>query len=150
MQASDMVLLVRDAKTGRILVKPPAEEYWLLPGKSGVGRASKNEWKVLKRVGPELFKQVEDQRDWHFGFTEYYDIWIGDYGAGQCCSRLYNGIQEVSTTARVEKPSRDMLLTSPVVDQGTSLLHSFRSLQSLCPPLQDAHQRPHDPSCTQD
>lgn len=102
MQANDMVLLVRDAKSGRILVKPPEEERWIIREKSGVGRASKNEWNVLKRVGPELFKEVEDHRKWHFGFTEYYDIWIWDYEAGQCYSRLYNGIQEVSTTARVE------------------------------------------------
>lgn len=49
MQSSRVLVLIQDAKTGRILVKPqesPENQYWLARRKTGFGRASKNEWDV--------------------------------------------------------------------------------------------------------
>ena len=49
MQSSRVVVLIRDAKTGKILVKPPEKpenQTWLVRTKCGLGRASKKEWNV--------------------------------------------------------------------------------------------------------
>ena len=69
---------MRDAKTGKILHSPPPDERWLKREKSGLGRASKNEWDVIASVGEEFFELMERNRDWYFGFSEYYDVYIWD------------------------------------------------------------------------
>jgi hypothetical protein len=70
MQTSHLVLLVRDAKTGSILVKPPEDKLWLVREKSGVGRAAKNEWNIIQQVGTNFFEEMDKHRRWHFGFKE--------------------------------------------------------------------------------
>jgi hypothetical protein len=50
--------LVRDRKTGRILIQPPKEELWLLREKSGWGRATRNEFDVIGEIGPAFFEQM--------------------------------------------------------------------------------------------
>lgn len=97
MQTGDIILLVRDAATGRILVKPPEEELWLLREKSGIGRAAKNEWNVLEEVGPDFFKKMDDTRRWHFGFPDYYDVYVWDATPGLSFHSLYCYVQEVSS-----------------------------------------------------
>ena len=57
MQTSKVLVLVRDAKTGRILTSPPDDELWLTREKSGIGRASKNEWTVGTSVGKKFFEK---------------------------------------------------------------------------------------------
>jgi hypothetical protein len=58
MQSHRLLLLVRDAETGQLLIKPPEEERWLYREKSGLGRASKNEFHIIKSIGPEFFEQL--------------------------------------------------------------------------------------------
>jgi hypothetical protein len=70
MQTSSLVLLVRDGKTGSILVKPPEKEAWLVREKTGLGRAARNEWNVIQKVGTEFFEDMDRHREWHFGFKE--------------------------------------------------------------------------------
>jgi hypothetical protein len=50
--------LVRDRKTGKILIQPPEEELWLLREKSGWGRATRNEFDVIGEIGPAFFEQM--------------------------------------------------------------------------------------------
>jgi hypothetical protein len=50
--------LVRDRKTGRILIQPPKNELWLLREKSGWGRATRNEFDVIGEIGPDFFEQM--------------------------------------------------------------------------------------------
>ena len=76
MQTHELLLLVRDAETGRLLITPPEEERWLLREKSGLGRAAKNDWNVIKSVGPQFFEQMDQYQKWHFSFKEYYDVYI--------------------------------------------------------------------------
>jgi hypothetical protein len=49
---------VRDGKTGKILIQPPKEDLWLLPEKSGWGRAARNEFDVISEFGPEFFEKM--------------------------------------------------------------------------------------------
>ncbi|KAK5122094.1 hypothetical protein LTR85_004340 [Meristemomyces frigidus] len=84
MQSGRLCLLVRDAKTGRILVKPPEEHLWIVWYKSGMGHASKNEWVEAKKVGEDMFEMLSTKEavPWRFGFNEYYDLQIWDLQPG--------------------------------------------------------------------
>jgi hypothetical protein len=62
MMTLELMVLVRDAKTGEILVKPPKEERWLIREKVGWGRASRNEYKDIAWVGPKFFEAMDKCR----------------------------------------------------------------------------------------
>jgi hypothetical protein len=96
MQSHRLLMLVRDAETGRILVKPPEEERWLIREKSGLGRAIKGQWNVIKAIGPKFFEEMDRYRKWNFGFKEYYDIYLWDLPVGESFPALYNAVQEVT------------------------------------------------------
>jgi hypothetical protein len=96
MQTSQVLVLIRDAKTGRIISEPPKDELWLTREKFGLGRAPKNEWIFLAKIGPGFFQKMEDAREWHFGFNDYYDVYIWDLEPGQHFADLYNTVYEVS------------------------------------------------------
>jgi len=96
MQSQTVVLLVRDAETGKLLVKPEEEQRWLYREKSGVGRASRNEgWHIIKSIGPTFFEEMDKYRKWKFSFKEYYDVYVWDLKAGEPFAVLYNTVQEV-------------------------------------------------------
>ncbi|KAJ4515048.1 hypothetical protein HRR83_006116 [Exophiala dermatitidis] len=76
MYSSQVFILVRDGKTGRILVEPPEEELWLVRQRSGYGRASRSEWETIRYVGPRFFEEMERHRSFRLGFDDYYDIYI--------------------------------------------------------------------------
>ena len=57
MQSCEVCVLIRDAKTSEILRSPPDKELWLHRQKSGIGRASKNEWTVVAEVGQAFFEK---------------------------------------------------------------------------------------------
>lgn len=95
MQRHRLLVLVRDAETGNLVIKPPEEERWLMRQKAGLGRAAKNDWNVIKSVGPEFFEVMEKYRGWNFSFKEYYDVYVWDLEPGECFPVLYNLVQEV-------------------------------------------------------
>lgn len=96
MQSHTLIVLVRDAETGKLLIKPEEEERWLLREKSGIGRASRNSgWNVLKSVGPAFFEEMDRYRKWKFSFKEYYDVYVWDLVVGEPFAVLYNTVQEV-------------------------------------------------------
>ena len=95
-----MLLLVRDAKTGKILYEPPLDpdgesSTWLIRHKAGLGRASKNEWKIVSEVGPEFFETAEKHRQWHFEFNDHYNAYIWDLVPGDHFSNLYDKVHMV-------------------------------------------------------
>ena len=97
MYAGHIQLLVRDAKTGRILVEPPEEHRWLVREKGGLGRTSRTEWIVRKSVGEDMFEQISGKkvREWQFGFTSYYDIIVWDSFPGKNFANLYKRLQRL-------------------------------------------------------
>ncbi|KAL3426787.1 hypothetical protein PVAG01_00296 [Phlyctema vagabunda] len=74
MQAHELLVLVRDAVDGTLIVKSPEEERWLIREKSGLGRASKNARNVLN-------------------FKEHYDVYMWDLAVGEPFPLLYNAVQ---------------------------------------------------------
>ncbi|GKU15973.1 unnamed protein product, partial [Fusarium langsethiae] len=56
MRTGELLVMVRDGKTGRVITAPSDEQLWTYRKKQGLGRASKNEWDTILEVGPEFMK----------------------------------------------------------------------------------------------
>lgn len=89
------LILVRDAKTGKIITKPPEEHLWLARKKSGIGRANKNEWDKVKRIDEDYFVEMDERKQWHFAFDDYYEVFIWDLEPGAPFGGLYDHILKV-------------------------------------------------------
>ncbi len=112
MRTSRVLVLIRDAKTSRILSSPPANQLWLHCEKAGSGRARKNDWSAQTEVRPEFFEKsipplsdllanvadsrlVEELRQWHFGFNDYYDVYIWDLKPSKPWINFFDTIYQV-------------------------------------------------------
>lgn len=96
MQSGSLQILVRDAKTGQIVRAPLGDERWLHRVKSGLGRASKNEWEVVQEVDRDFFEHLDHVRDWRFSFDSYYDVFIWDFAPGEDPMELFHRLVDVS------------------------------------------------------
>ncbi|KAJ8107718.1 hypothetical protein OPT61_g8673 [Boeremia exigua] len=112
MESWELRALVRDAKTGRVLISPPEDELWLLREKSGWGRASRNEYEVVGEIGPAFFESMDKSRKWHFGFDEFYDVYIWDSTPGRPFFAMQRKIEEVLTRAMRVRELKDMFSTA--------------------------------------
>ncbi|QDS75109.1 hypothetical protein FKW77_007267 [Venturia effusa] len=110
MKSSTVCVLVRDGKDGRIVVKPPEDQLFLVREKSGRGRASKNEWTDIQVVGERFFEEMDQRRTWHFGFNDYYDVYVWDLCSGDDFQTLYRAIYETLLKARRATEPREMYL----------------------------------------
>lgn len=93
---SECFLLVRDAETGQILVKPPEEERWTMrasaPQGHHPGKKIQGEWDILEEIGPQFFEQMDKFREWNFSFKDHYDVYIWNVQVGEPYAVLYNAI----------------------------------------------------------
>ncbi|KAF1830577.1 hypothetical protein BDW02DRAFT_558680 [Decorospora gaudefroyi] len=108
METWELRALVRDRKTGRILIKPPKDELWLLREKSGWGRAAKNDFEIVGEVGPGFFEKMEALRSWQLNFEEYYDVYIWATVPGEPVWSLRKKLQEVLARALRVRGLKDM------------------------------------------
>lgn len=90
MRTGELLIMVRDGKTGRVITAPPSEHLWTYRKKQGLGRASKNEWENVLEVGPKYFLMTDRLREWRFGFNDYYDVFIWDFVPGESAMDMYN------------------------------------------------------------
>lgn len=97
METWELRALVRDRKSGKILISPPEDELWILRQKSGWGRAARNEFDVIGEIGPTFFEQMDRSRKWHFGFPEVYDVYVWDSSPGRSFFILQRKLEEVSS-----------------------------------------------------
>ncbi|KAI8946385.1 hypothetical protein F4801DRAFT_564907 [Xylaria longipes] len=106
MRTGEVLLAVRDGRTGKIITAPRSKDaLWTLRSKRGIGRAAKKEWDVELEIGPEYFEFVEQYRNWHLGFDDYYEVWIWHFVPGQSGVLLYNSIvEELRRAWRIVKP----------------------------------------------
>ncbi|KAH0489941.1 hypothetical protein TgHK011_001430 [Trichoderma gracile] len=105
MRTGELLVLVRDGKTGRVITAPPDEHLWTYRSKSGIGRASKNEWQNVLEVGPAYFYMTDVLREWRFSFDDYYDVFIWSFVPGQSPLDMYNVvISELRTAWRITHP----------------------------------------------
>jgi hypothetical protein len=90
MRTGEVLVMVRDGKTGRVITAPSDEELWTYRKKQGLGRASRNEWHNVLEMGPDFMKMMDVMRKWRFGFSDYYDVYIWDLVPGQSSVDMYN------------------------------------------------------------
>ncbi|KAK6075005.1 hypothetical protein SCUP234_08004 [Seiridium cupressi] len=106
MRAGDMLVLVREGKTGKVLTCPNEEHLFSYRVKQGLGRASKNEYEDILNIGPEYFAVADRLRRWRFGFDDYYDVWLWGYAPGRERIDTYNLlISELRNAWQFTKPS---------------------------------------------
>ncbi|KAF2638583.1 hypothetical protein P280DRAFT_471187 [Massarina eburnea CBS 473.64] len=108
MESWQIRAIVRDRTTGKILIKPPVEELWLMRQKSGYGRAAKNEFENMVEVGPEFFERMDSIRKWRFGFEEYYDMYIWDATPGRPYYVFQRKLEALLCRAMRVREVRDM------------------------------------------
>ncbi|KAF2126227.1 hypothetical protein P153DRAFT_378428 [Dothidotthia symphoricarpi CBS 119687] len=108
LETFELRALVRDRKTGRILITPPEDELWILRQKSGWGRAARNEFDILGEIGPTFFEQMDKSRKWHFGFAEVYDVYVWDSSPGRSFLILQRKLEEILTRAMRVHKLKDM------------------------------------------
>ncbi|KAI1147920.1 hypothetical protein F4825DRAFT_455000 [Nemania diffusa] len=106
MRTGEVLLAVRDGRTGNIVTAPRSKDaLWTLRSKKGMGRAAKNEWDIELEIGREYFDFVEEYRNWHLGFDDYYEVWIWHFVPGEPGIYLYNVIvEELRKAWRIMKP----------------------------------------------
>ncbi|KAI3395247.1 hypothetical protein diail_1600 [Diaporthe ilicicola] len=121
MQTGHLQILVRDGKTGQILYAPQGENSrWIHRVKSGLGRASKNEFEILQSVDRKFLLKIEQQRSWRFSFDSHYELYIWDFVPGESPMELYHYLVDMLRRARRMRGTRDMYAhQKPVLKQLT-------------------------------
>ena len=99
--------LVRDGKTGKILVSPPEDQLWLARSKAGFGRAARSEWETIRYVGPQFFAEMEEARNFNLEFDDHFDIYIWTSDAGLTWELLHANVLEVGKAAHIHYPPTD-------------------------------------------
>ncbi|KAI1373044.1 hypothetical protein F4677DRAFT_462599 [Hypoxylon crocopeplum] len=145
MRSGELLVLVRDGKTGKIITAPEEDNLWTLRCKEGLGRASKNEWEIALEVGPPYFDLVDILRNWRLGFEDYYDVWIWDFVPCSSPVSLYNVIiSELLKAWRVTKPSdiyshREPFLRSLTRNKETMRVRSIQPGEQVASLWDDVH-----------
>ncbi|KAF9777318.1 hypothetical protein IL306_004449 [Fusarium sp. DS 682] len=116
MRRGEVLIMVRDGKTGRVITAPPDEHLWTYRKKQGLGRASKNDWFNILEVGPEFMKLTDVLREWRFGFDDYYDVFIWDFVPGEPHMELYNiVVMELRNAWRMRTPREMYIHMEPLL-----------------------------------
>lgn len=75
----------------------------MVRSKTGVGRAAKQDYVIEKSVGKEFFETMDEWRQWSFGFTEYYDVYVWDFEPGLSFHNINSVVTRVSQTASLKR-----------------------------------------------
>ncbi|KAG8526628.1 uncharacterized protein KY384_008829 [Bacidia gigantensis] len=99
LQTDSVLCLIRDAKSGKVLYKPPpsdsedeTDNRWLGRSKHGLGRATKNSWDIIEQVDANFFDRMDSVREWRFGFNDYYGVYVWDLVPAHDANHLYGTI----------------------------------------------------------
>ncbi|KAI1074329.1 hypothetical protein F5B20DRAFT_586346 [Whalleya microplaca] len=133
MRPGELLVVVRDGRTGKIITAPSEDELWTWRQKQGIGRASKNERDVLLEVGHEYFDMVDVLRKWRLGFDDYYDVWIWDFVPCNNPINLDNVIvQDLLKAWRITKP-RDLYARKEPFLRTLTRDEDTMRVRSICP-----------------
>ncbi|KAK8008784.1 MFS allantoate transporter [Apiospora marii] len=132
MRAGELLIMVRDGRTGEVITSPEENQLWTWREKHGVGRANKSEWTNILEVGPSYFFKVEMLRDFYLNFDDYYEVWIWDFRPGERPLVLYNTIvEDLRKAARMTKLSdmymnKEKFLRSITREEDTQRMRSIK------------------------
>ncbi|KAI1773620.1 hypothetical protein F4818DRAFT_449017 [Hypoxylon cercidicola] len=129
MRSSEVLVLVRDGKTGKILTAPEKDQLWTMRGKREV---NETKWNILLEVGRKYFQMVGKFRKWRLGSEDYYDVWIWDYTPSSDPTRLCSVIGlELHKARRITKLTerhnrKEPFLRGLTRDQDTTRVRSIQ------------------------
>ncbi|KAK8072268.1 MFS allantoate transporter [Apiospora saccharicola] len=132
LRAGELLIMVRDGKTGDVITSPNPDQLWTWREKHGVGRANKSEWTNILEVGPDYFFKVDMLRDFYLDFDDYYEVWIWDFVPGERPVILYNTIvEDLRKAARMTKLSdmymnKEKFLRSITREEDTQRVRSIK------------------------
>lgn len=75
---AELIVYVRDCKTGQVIVEPPEEEKWIIRDKMGAGRLHRSKWAIRQPFDRAFKANLEHDRLWKFSFRDCIDIIIWD------------------------------------------------------------------------
>lgn len=132
MPKNRVLVLVRDAMDGRILIQPPQEQRWLLRMVSGrAASIEEQEWVVEKQIDGGFFEELERSCKWTVAFSEHFDIIVWDREAGLPFAHVYATVFKVSTLKPIDQHSPLADTHPPDAVQSPSLPRSCRHLRFL-------------------
>lgn len=114
MRPGEYMILVRDGKTGRIIVAPNEEHRWIARSRSGVGIKpgmlhDDDAWNIELEVDSYFFELAAEACSWDFGFTNYYEVYIWDFAPGLKALKMYQFIKDCLDKAHRIRGNRDRL-----------------------------------------
>lgn len=82
---SQLLIWVKDMKTGEIIYKPPKDQLWINRIKLVGGRSPSRfrEWNVAQAMNTKFREQTNATRPWKFGFSDYMEVHIWDMQPGR-------------------------------------------------------------------
>ncbi|KAI4669806.1 uncharacterized protein J4E79_000084 [Alternaria viburni] len=128
MESADLRVLVHDPVTGKFVIQPPKEEFWLSREKAGRGRSTKHEYTVTVEVDNAFFEQATACRAWSLNFNDYYNVYIWDAPPGRSADELQGKIQEVRKVK-----GKDMLVRVRHIVQHITNDRENRRVRSIRP-----------------
>ena len=100
MSRGEALILVRDGRTGKIVVAPYENERWrrrYIPGylapPPGLQSSDDAPW-MRDEVDTQFFDKAQARRKWTFGFDSYYEVYVWDNAPGQDVNNLLRLISE--------------------------------------------------------
>jgi len=109
----EALILVRDGKTGKIVVAPEENERWWrrsIPGfmgpRPGHHVSDSLPWRK-DEVNANFFARTQVDRAWKLGFDSYYEVYIWDNAPGQEIESLYRLISDSLWKAHRVRGLRD-------------------------------------------
>ncbi|KAH8882225.1 hypothetical protein GQ53DRAFT_753902 [Thozetella sp. PMI_491] len=108
MRAGEILILVRDGCTGKIVVGPDKSQRWLLR-QSEVDNpyGGDRSWHNLVEVNEAYFHGCTKVRTFQLGFKEHYEIYIWDFAPGQMHMNLAENIRDLLVRARRVRHPKD-------------------------------------------
>ncbi|KAK0637426.1 hypothetical protein B0T17DRAFT_588285 [Bombardia bombarda] len=116
MRPGELLILVRDGTTGRIIVAPEKPHRWILRSQHKGYRSydkpddyvssADDGWTIEQSVDTSFFEEVERERKWRFGFTSYYEIYIWEFVPGGGKTSMYNEVIDMLMRAHRIKGNR--------------------------------------------
>lgn len=74
---AELIVYIRDCKTGQVIVEPPEEEKWIIRDKMGAGRLHRGKWTIRQPFDRAFKANLERDRLWK-SFRDCLDVVIWD------------------------------------------------------------------------
>ncbi|KAK3339984.1 hypothetical protein B0T25DRAFT_618719 [Lasiosphaeria hispida] len=120
MRPGELLMLVRDGRTGRVIVAPEEKHRWICRS-SRLGdmreqrRITGQDWEVEGGVGIDFLGTAKEQRKCKFGCNDYYEIYIWDFASSGSADSFYQHNLDANVDASPSRSRQPGQLAGPTV-----------------------------------